>query len=150
MLWKNINYFDWEEMLKMAWYSAVTGFWTCQFQWHRFQGSTFRCFWVMGYMYALSWKLLIIGLLLKYFATFLKILYLKKIARKCSIFLHWLYFFLWEFPLLSKIQTLSHKLLVRQTSNHHHCNWHAQKNCRYRHSSDFEQFFHVKNNFVYF
>ena len=32
-----------------------------------------------------------------------------------------------KFPLLSKIQTLSHKLLVKQTSNHHHCNWHAQK-----------------------
>ena len=32
-----------------------------------------------------------------------------------------------KFPLLSKIKTLSHKLLVRQTSNHHHCNWHAQK-----------------------
>ena len=32
-----------------------------------------------------------------------------------------------KFPLLSKIQTLSHKLLVRQTSNHHHCNWHAPK-----------------------
>ena len=31
-----------------------------------------------------------------------------------------------KFPLLSKIQTLSHKLLVRQTSNHHHCNQHAQ------------------------
>ena len=30
-------------------------------------------------------------------------------------------------PLLSKIQTLSHKLLARQTSNHHHCNWHTQK-----------------------
>ena len=32
-----------------------------------------------------------------------------------------------KFPLFSKIQTLSHKLLVRKTSNHHHCNWHAQK-----------------------
>ena len=32
-----------------------------------------------------------------------------------------------KFPLLSKIQTLYCKLLVRQTSNHHHCNWHAQK-----------------------
>ena len=31
-----------------------------------------------------------------------------------------------KFPLLSKIQTLFHKLLVRQTSNHHHCNWQAQ------------------------
>ena len=27
-----------------------------------------------------------------------------------------------KFPLLSKIQTLSHKLLVRQTFKHHHCN----------------------------
>ena len=50
-----------------------------------------------------------------------------------------------KFPLLSKIQTLSHKLLVRQTSNHHHCNQHAQKPT----SSDLEQFFLVKNNFVY-
>ena len=32
-----------------------------------------------------------------------------------------------KFPLLSKIQTLSHKLLVRQTSNHHYCNQHDQK-----------------------
>ena len=30
-------------------------------------------------------------------------------------------------PILCKIQTLSHKMLVRQTSNHHHCNWYAQK-----------------------
>ena len=103
----------------------------------------------MGYMYALSWKLLIIGLLSEYVATLLKILHLRKIDRKCSIFLHQLYFFFWEghsflrdryqiscgeekrkgksgyrgmakmrvifakFPLLSKIQTLSHKLLVR-------------------------------------
>ena len=36
-------------------------------------------------------------------------------------------FFVAKFPLLIKIQTLSHKLLVRQTSNHHHCNQHAQK-----------------------
>ena len=32
-----------------------------------------------------------------------------------------------KFPLLSKMQTLSCKLLVRRTSNHHHCNWYAQK-----------------------
>ena len=32
-----------------------------------------------------------------------------------------------KLSLLSKIQTLSQKLLVRQTSNHHHCNWNAQK-----------------------
>ena len=43
-------------------------------------------------MYTLSWKLLIIGLLSEYFATLLKRLYLKKIAAKCSIFLHQLYF----------------------------------------------------------
>ena len=49
-----------------------------------------------GLMYALSWKLPIIGLLLEYFATFLKILHMKKIARKCSIFLCQLYFCLWE------------------------------------------------------
>ena len=36
----------------------------------------------MGYMNALSWKLLIIGLLLEYVATLLKILHLKKIAKK--------------------------------------------------------------------
>ena len=48
----------------------------------------------MGHMYALSWKLLIIGLLLEYVTTLLKILHLKKIARKCSIFLHQSYFFL--------------------------------------------------------
>ena len=44
-------------------------------------------------MYALPWKLLIIGLLLEYVATLLKILHLKKIDRKYSIF-HQLYFFL--------------------------------------------------------
>ena len=32
-----------------------------------------------------------------------------------------------KFPLLCKIQTLCHKLLVRQISNHHYCNWHDQK-----------------------
>ena len=32
-----------------------------------------------------------------------------------------------KFLLLSKIQTLSHKLLVRQTSYHHNCKWHAKK-----------------------
>ena len=32
-----------------------------------------------------------------------------------------------KLPLLSEIQTLSYKLLVRQTSNHRHCNWHTQK-----------------------
>ena len=32
-----------------------------------------------------------------------------------------------KFLLLKKIQTLSHKLLVRQTFYYHHCNWHAQK-----------------------
>ena len=32
-----------------------------------------------------------------------------------------------KLPLLSKIQTLYHKLLVRQTSNHHPYDWHAQK-----------------------
>ena len=42
----------------------------------------------MAYMYALSWKLLIIGLLLEYFVTLLKRLYPKKTAAKCSIFLH--------------------------------------------------------------
>ena len=31
-----------------------------------------------------------------------------------------------KFQLLSKIQTLSQKLFIRQTSNHHHCNQHAQ------------------------
>ena len=37
-----------------------------------------------------------------------------------------------QFPLLSKIQTLSYKHLVRQTSHHHHCNRHAQKpKCRH-------------------
>ena len=162
---KNKLSFDQEEMLEMAWYSMHIGFWMCQFHRHRFWGCTFRCFWVMGYMHALSWILLIIGILLEYFEILLKRLHLKKIVTKCSIFLQLLYFYIWEgqgeflririkfywgrakgkgkrgyggkgpkwgfflqkFPLLSRIQTLSHKLLVRQTSNHHHCNQHAQK-----------------------
>ena len=62
---------------KMAWYSIHIGFWMCQFQWNRFWGCTFRCFQVMGYMFALSLKLLIIGLLMEYFATFLKRLHWK-------------------------------------------------------------------------
>ena len=115
-------------------------------------------------MYALSWKLLNIGLLSEYFVTLLKRLYLQKMAAKCSTFLHKLYSFLmgrsriffgmrmkfhlgrtkrrskrevWgkkpkmsiifaKFSLLSKIQTLSHKLVVRHTSHEHHCNQHAQ------------------------
>ena len=36
-------------------------------------------------------------------------------------------FFFCKFPVLSKMQTLSQKLLVRQTSNHHHCDKHCQK-----------------------
>ena len=141
-------------------YSTHVGFWTCWFQLHRFWGCTFSFFWVMGYMCALSWKLLIIGLLLEYFATLLKRLYLKKIAAKCSIFLQWFSSsrtfswikikfhlgkakgrgkggmrgesqnevdFLAKFHSLSEMQTLSHKVLVRQTSNCHLCNWHAQK-----------------------
>ena len=32
-----------------------------------------------------------------------------------------------KLPLLSKIWTLSDKLFINQTSNHHHCNWHAQE-----------------------
>ena len=95
MLWKKINsILTREKMLKIAWYSTHVGFWTCWFQWHRFWSCTFRHFWVMGYTYALSWKLLIIGLLLEYYATLLKRLCLKKIAAKCSIFLHQLDFFL--------------------------------------------------------
>ena len=36
-----------------------------------------------------------------------------------------------KFPLLRKIQILSHKLLVRQTSHHHHSDEHVQKaTCR--------------------
>ena len=62
MLWKNKIYFNQEEMLKMAWNSMHVGFWRCQFQWHRFWGCTLRCFQVMGYMHAFSWKLLITGL----------------------------------------------------------------------------------------
>ena len=112
----------------------------------------------MGYMYALSWKLLIIGLLSEYFATLLKRLHLKKIATKHSIFFLMVrsrMFFgdkdqissgegkrkgksqFWvervkmrcfcKIPLLSQIQALSHKLLVTQTSNYHHCTLHTQK-----------------------
>ena len=88
-----INYFELKEMLKMAWYSMYIGFWTCWFQWHSFWGCTFRCFPVVGYTYALSWKPLIIGLLLEYVETLLNILHLKNIAAKCSIFLHQLHFF---------------------------------------------------------
>ena len=117
----------------------------------------------MGYMYALSWKLLIIELLLEYVATLLKILHPMKIDKNVPYFFTNCTFSYGKvrdffrdkdqissgrakegvregmgekpkmrvnfakFPTLSKIQTLSHKLLVRQTSNHHHCNWHAEK-----------------------
>ena len=121
---KDKLYFDQEERLKMAWYSLNLGFWTCQFQWHRFRGCTFRCFWVMGYMYVLSWKLLITWLLWN--ISFRE----GKRNGKEGVWQRgpkWGgFFFFAKFPLSSKIQTLSHKLLVRQTSNHHHCNWHAQ------------------------
>ena len=40
----------------------------------------------MGSMYALSRKLLIIGLLLEYFPTLLKIIHLRKIARNVPYF----------------------------------------------------------------
>ena len=48
---------------------------------------------VMDDMYALSWKLLMIGLHLEYSATLLKRLHRKKINTKCSIYLHQLFFF---------------------------------------------------------
>ena len=55
-----------------------------------------------------------------------------------------------KFPSLSKIQTLSDKLFLQQTSNYHHCDWYAQKpKCR-DFLVIFEQFLLVKNNFVYF
>ena len=74
------------------------------------------------------------------------------------------FFFFAKFPSLSKIQTLSHKLFIWQTSNHHCFNQHAQnpicrdfqvissssswsKTSNHHH---FKQFFLVKNNFVYF
>ena len=117
---------------------------------------------VMDHMYALSWKLLIIGLLSEYFTTLLKMLHLKKMTTKCSIFLHQLYFFLMgrsrtflalvkfhlggqeegvrrryggeghhevflQIPVMIFLYKLYHKLLVRQTSSHHHCDWHTQK-----------------------
>ena len=53
-----------------------------------------------------------------------------------------------KFPLLSKIQTVSHKVLVIQSSNHHH----LQSACPLKLNAgilgDLEQFFLVKNNFV--
>ena len=45
-----------------------------------------------------------------------------------------------KFLLFSKIQTLSHKLLVRQTSNHHHCDGGTFKG--------FEHFFLSKTNLL--
>ena len=117
----------------------------------------------MGYMYALSWKLLIIGLLSEYFAKSLKKTTPEENSHKMFHISSPIVLFSYgkvkdifgdkdqissvkdkrvrgirrekpkmrvvfaKFPLLSKIQTLSHKLLVRQTSNHHHYNWHAQK-----------------------
>ena len=69
---KNKLCFDWEEMIKMAWYYMPIDFWMQQFQWHRFWGCTFRCFCIMDYIYPLSWKLFIIVLLSEYFATLLK------------------------------------------------------------------------------
>ena len=116
-------------------------------------------------MYALSWKLLNIGLLSEYFATLLKRLHLKKklenvpyFFSNCTLFLMWRSrtsfwirikfhlgrtkgrgkrgygrrspkwgLFFAKFPFVSKIKTSTHKLLGRQTSNYHYCNWHAQK-----------------------
>ena len=187
MLWKK-NCFDQKEMLKMSWYSMHVGFWVCWFQWHRFEAVHSDVSELWANMYALSWKVLIIGLLSEYFVTLLKRLHLTKITTKCSKCPHWFYLFsygkvkdvsFWDkdqispgwakgrgkrgcggeaqnevifakFPLLNKIQTLSHKLWVRQTSNYHHCNWPAQKpKCR-NFQVMLSKFFLVKNNFVYF
>ena len=41
---EKMNYFDQDKMLKMAWYSMHIGFWTCQFQWHRFWGLYIQMF----------------------------------------------------------------------------------------------------------
>ena len=186
---KNKLYFDQEYILKMAWYSTHLGFWTCQFQWHWCWDCTFRCFWIMGYMYALSWKLLIIGLLSEYFATLLIRLHLKKIATKYSIFLHQLYIFLmgrsrtfwgrrycsnfiWggqkegvggEWEERAKMRCFVYKIpiikwdtnLISQTVGQTNFSpppfqlAHSKTNLQ-RLWSDFDQFFPVKNNFVYF
>ena len=135
----NTLYFDLEEMLKMAWFSTHVGFWTSWLQWQRFWGCTLTCFQVMGYMYALTWKLLIIGLLLCTFflwedqGHFLENDQIssgvdKKKGSEGGIGGEaWMRVIFAKFPLLSKIQNTSHKLLVRKTSNYHHCSQHAQR-----------------------
>ena len=50
-----------------------------------------------------------------------------------------------KIPIIQQDTNLSHKLLVRQTSNHHHCDQHAQNHKQVL-SNDFEQFLLVKNN----
>ena len=56
-----------------------------------------------------------------------------------------------KFPLLSKTHTFSYTLFDIQTSNHYHCNQHAQKPLMQGLSSDFKQFFLVEKhqNFVF-
>ena len=153
---------DQEEMLKMAWYSMHISFGCANSNGTSFE-AVYSDISVMDHMYALSWKLLIIGLLSEYFTTLLKMLHLKKMTTKCSIFLHQLYFFLMgrsrtflvmikfhlggqeegvrrryggeghhevfflQIPVMIFLYKLYHKLLVRQTSSHHHCDWHTQK-----------------------
>ena len=56
-------------MLKMAGYSMHVAFWMYQFQWHRSWDCTIRCFWVMGYMYALCQKLPITGTTFRIFCN---------------------------------------------------------------------------------
>ena len=56
-------------------------------------------------------------------------------------------FFFQKFLLFSEIQTLSQKLLVRQTSNYHRCDG-MPKDLYSRLSSDFKQFFLVKNSLL--
>ena len=167
MQWKKQT--DHEEMLKMARYSMHIGFWMCQCQWHRFWDCTFRCFWAMGYMLHYLGNCPSQDYFLNILQHYSKGYTWRKYS-KYSMFLWELYFFLIgrskifygirfkfhlerakgrvrgimrgeaqdevcfffvKFPLLSEIQTLSHKLLVRQTSNHN-------------------QFFLVKKNFVHF
>ena len=130
---KNKLYFDQEEMIKMAWYSMHNSFWICQFQWLLLLQyfATLHKIWHLKTIARkctnftfFIWECegLFCGIRIKFHMGRTKGRAKRRVwgqKPKMRVFFA-------KFPLLSMIQTFSYKPLVRQTSNYHHCYWHAQ------------------------
>ena len=89
------NYLFWPgRMLKMAWFSMHAGFWTCQFQWHRFCRLYIQMFLSYGLYRCIILETAHHRATFGIFCNITQNAMPEEIAGKCSIFLHQLYFFL--------------------------------------------------------